>query len=237
MTSEVERLSTFDVGVDVAAMIQTDVPGGVSYSAEPQLNSIIVTAQADDGATRRFELAVRELPPPGRVDPVGPIVDRVMQRRPPDEFDYEKVPDVLNRIGRALGIALDYQHYRGENLTAAQKDGVIDAMARALLGDEYDTFVDLARDGFSGWQTGVLPVPPDQSGDEHLRAYCAQMLQAMRLTTVAGVRVIEWDLTSVAPDTDLSLMFTAHNARTAAACLLHKADDADAYDYTERQES
>jgi len=235
--SAVSALSSFDISADVAAAVAgADAAGDVTYVAEPTLDAVIVTARGADGSERRFELVVRELPPPGRIDPVGPIVDRVMRQRPPEKLDFERVPDALNRIGRALGIALDYQHHGGQPLTAAQKDGVIDAMAHALLADEYKTFVDLARDGFDGWQTGTLPVPPDRTGNEESRAWRGRLLEAMPIVDRCGVSMIRWDMNSVLPGTDVDLLFSSATARDAAACLAQKADDADATDYSRGQE-
>lgn len=62
------------------------------------------------------------------------------------------------RISDALRIAMRYGGIDGEH----HKAWVIDQMVRALAGDKYDSFVDVAKAGEDGpdtyaWETGIAP--------------------------------------------------------------------------------
>ncbi|WP_143219110.1 hypothetical protein [Actinokineospora bangkokensis] len=123
----------------------------IVHSADSQTNTITLTVGANDSVeARQFQLTVKELRPASTTQPqpVGPIVDRTLTGRPPQADDHEQVPDALNRIAEALGIAL---HLARASRTAAEKNQVIDAMVRALTGSEYDTFINPAMIDYSGW--------------------------------------------------------------------------------------
>jgi hypothetical protein len=150
--SEQPDLTPFDIGANVAAMInRAQDTSTMSYSADPHMNTITLTVRANDSEeARRFQLTVNELPPAPtpQLRVVGPIVDRTLTGSPPQTDDFKQVPDALNRIASALAIALQLAR---ASRTAAEKNQVIDTMVRALTGSEYDTFVNAAVIGFSGW--------------------------------------------------------------------------------------